>query len=122
MSTAVINQGFGFTTARPTTPRLRLTQRGRAVLTFLAATPLVIGALLFALNGGTATASLEGSSAAFEYVTIEQGQTLWQVAETIAPAADPRDVISELMSLNQLTSADVSAGQELAIPAKWADQ
>lgn len=120
MSTAVITQGYGFDTARPASPRLRLTQRGRAVLTFLAATPLVIAALLFALNGGTATASLEGSSAAFEYVTIEQGQTLWQVAETIAPAADPRDVISELMSLNQLTSADVAAGQELAIPAKYA--
>lgn len=120
MSTAVIAPAYGFNRPPRSAPRLRLTQRGRAVLTFLAATPLVIGALLFALNGGTATASLEGSGVAFEYVTIEPGQTLWEVAEKIAPAADPRDVISELMSLNQLSSADVSAGQEIAVPAEYA--
>ncbi len=119
MSTAAIAPAFGFHRPPRSAPRLRLTQRGRAVLTFLAATPLVIGALLFVLAGGTATASLEGSGTTFEYVTIEPGQTLWEVAETIAPAADPRDVISDLMSLNQLNSADVWAGQELAIPGKY---
>ena len=125
MSTAVIAPGYGFTPARtaqsvPTSaPKLRLTKRGRAVLTFLAATPLVIAALVFALNGGGATASLEGSAVGFEYVTVESGQTLWQLAESIAPAADPRDVIGEIMKLNLLESADVYAGQELAIPAAY---
>jgi LysM repeat protein len=76
--------------------------------------------MLFAINGGGATASLEGSSTGFQYVTVEAGQTLWQLAEDVAPAADPRDVISEIMQLNQLTSADVVAGQELAIPAAYA--
>lgn len=126
MSTAVIAPGYGFSPARAavpassSAPRLRLTKRGRAVLMFLAATPLVIAALAFALNGGGATASLEGSSVAFQYVTVESGQTLWQLAESIAPAADPRDVIAEIMQLNQLQSADVYAGQELAVPAAYA--
>ena len=126
MSTAVIAPGYGFSPARSaapapsSAPRLRLTKRGRAVLMFLAATPLVIAALAFALNGGGATASLEGSSVAFQYVTVESGQTLWQLAESIAPAADPRDVIAEIMQLNQLQSADVYAGQELAVPAAYA--
>ncbi len=97
-------------------PKLRLTQRGRGVLTFLAATPLVVAAFLFALNGGGATASLEGSNVAFEYVTVESGQTLWQLAEQIAPQSDPRDVIAQLVQFNQLTGTDVYAGQELAIP------
>ena len=109
MSTVAI----GFT---PVTPKLRLTQRGRGVLTFLAATPLVIAAFLFALNGGQATASLEGSEVAFEYVTVEPGQSLWQLAEQVAPQSDPREVIARFVQLNQLEGTDVSAGQELAIP------
>ena len=122
MSTAVMGEGFsgsGFPRARlaAPAPRLRLTQRGRAVLTILAATPLVIAAFLFAINGGGATASLEGSSEALEYVTVEPGQSLWQLAEDLAPQSDPREVIAKLVQFNQLDGTDVYAGQELAVPA-----
>lgn len=107
-------------TARVATPRLRLTKRGRGVLMTVAATPLVIAAFLFALNGTAATASLEGSTVSFSYVTVESGQSLWQLAEELAPAADPRDTIAQIMTLNQLDSADVFAGQQLALPANLA--
>jgi LysM repeat protein len=80
----------------------------------------VIIALVFALNGGAATATLEGSEVPFEYVTVESGQSLWQVAESLAPGADPREVIDAIVSLNGLESVDVYAGQELAIPAAYA--
>jgi len=113
MTTGTMSRGFA-------APRLRLTQRGRGVLTFLAATPLVIAAFVFALNGGGATASLDGSTVPFEYVTVESGQSLWQLAEELAPQSDPRDVIAQLVQLNQLETADVYAGQELAIPAAYA--
>ena len=113
MTTGTTSRGFA-------APRLRLTKRGRGVLTFLAATPLVIAAFVFALNGGGATASLEGSTVPFEYVTVESGQSLWQLAEQLAPQSDPRDVIAQLVQLNQLETADVYAGQELAIPAAYA--
>ena len=116
MSTVAMGHGF----STPTAPRLRLTQRGRGVLTFLAATPLVIAAFLFALNGGGATASLEGSSTPFEYVTVEPGQSLWQLAESLAPQADPREVIADIAELNQLAGSDVYAGQQLAILAEYA--
>lgn len=126
MSTATVDGTFGqarrsaaASDARPAAPRLRLTKRGRGVLTTLAAAPLVIAALVFALNGGMATATLDGSSADFQYVTVDTGQGLWEVAETIAPNADPRDVIAAIMQLNQLESADVLAGQQLAIPAQY---
>ena len=109
---------YGFSS--PAAPRLRLTKRGRAVLTFLAAAPLVIAAFVFALNGGGATASLEGSDVAFEYVTVETGQSLWQLAEQLAPQADPREVIADIMQLNQLDTPDVYAGEQLAIPAEYA--
>lgn len=108
------------TTARVAKTRLRLTKRGRGVLMTVAATPLVIAAFLFALNGTAATASLEGSTVGFSYITVESGQSLWQLAEDLAPAADPRDTIDQIMALNQLDSADVFAGQQLALPSNLA--
>ena len=99
-------------------PRLRITKRGRNLLLTIAAAPLAVAAFWFALNGGGATATLDGT-AEFSTVTVQSGDTLWHIAETIAPAADPRDVIVELMQFNGLTSADVPAGFELAIPPKY---
>lgn len=99
-------------------PRLRLTARGRGVLLALAATPLVIAAAALALNGGGATAGLE-SGVAFEHITVDSGQSLWQLAEEVAPAADPRDVIAAIMQVNRLASSDVYAGQELALPPEY---
>jgi LysM repeat protein len=88
----------------------------------LAATPLVIAALVVSLSGGGASASLSGSTADFQYVTVASGETLWQVAEQLAPSADPRDVIAEIVRLNQLTTPDLFAGQELAIPSQYAQK
>jgi len=119
-ATGVTSRSTAQRSSTATQPRLRLTQRGRGVLVTIAATPLVIAALFFGLNGGVATATLEGSDAAFQYVTVDTGQTLWQVAEELAPTADPRDVIAQIVQLNQLESADVFAGQQLAIPAAYA--
>ncbi len=98
------------------TTHLHLTQRGRVVFTALAAVPLVVGSLLFALNGGVAAATSDQATTQFTYVTVSAGQSLWQLAEKIAPTEDPRDVIEEIISLNQLASEDVQPGQRLALP------
>ncbi|MGV8851905.1 MAG: LysM peptidoglycan-binding domain-containing protein [Rhodoglobus sp.] len=105
--------------ARQSAPRLRLTTRGRIVLMTLAATPLVIAALVFSLNSGGAAATLETGENAFVYVDVSAGQSLWNIAETHAPGHDPREIVAQLIELNQLPSADVFAGQELAIPASF---
>lgn len=104
------------TQAAPRT-RLRLTRRGRVVVTALAALPLVAGALGLAVNGGGAAASGQGAGRSFEYLTIAAGQSLWQVAEDVAPTADPRDVIAAIIDLNRLTSESVQPGQRIALPA-----
>ncbi len=103
--------------ATPTT-RLRITKRGRRVLTALVALPLVIGALLAALNSGGAVATAEGASQDFTYVTLSSGETLWHLAAEIAPNADPRDVVAEIVSLNNL-EGPVQAGQKIALPAGY---
>jgi LysM repeat protein len=89
------------------------------VFTILAALPVVIGALIFTLNGGMATASDVAGSTKFEYVTVTAGESLWQIAGQIAPSVDPRDVISDVVHLNQLASTDLQAGQRLAIPTQY---
>ena len=110
-------------TATHGTTRLHLTRRGRVVFTTLAALPLAAIALVVALNGGMAaaegatTVGAAGSqTVGFEYVTVQPGQSLWQLAVSLAPTSDPRDVIAEIISLNQLSSDSVQAGQRLALP------
>jgi hypothetical protein len=104
-------------------PRLRLTARGRTVFTTLAAAPLVAIALFIGLGGGDAVAGQNdpaATAATFTYVSIAPGQSLWQLAEQVAPNADPREVVADILALNQLRSADVQPGQELAIPLQYA--
>jgi hypothetical protein len=100
-------------------PRLRITRRGRAVLTTVLIAPLLAMGLAFAIGGTAATATGDLSIADFEYVTVEPGQSLWQVAESVAPGADPRDVISDVMRLNGLESSVVHPGERLAIPSAY---
>jgi LysM repeat protein len=96
--------------------RHRRTRRGRAVLTTLAGIPIVAGSLFLSLTGVPAVASSEVSRVPLQSVTVESGQSLWAIAQAVAPTADPREVIDSIMRLNQLSSYDVVPGQELAIP------
>lgn len=109
------------TTSTPTPKsHLRITTRGRVVLTTLAAVPAVVAAILIGLNGGGATAT-SSSGAPLEQVTVQAGQSLWQLAEEIAPNDDPRDVVSDILAVNQLDSAGIQAGQRLSLPSKYSD-
>jgi len=47
------------------------------------------------------------------------GDTLWSIAESIAPAADPRDVVDEIVRVNALSSGALQAGQTLALPQQY---
>lgn len=100
------------------TSRLRITPRGRAVLAALVAAPLLVTAW-FGLGVPAAQAGDTAGTATYTYVSVEPGQSLWQIAEQVAPQADPRDVIAGIVRLNNLASADVEPGQELAIPASY---
>jgi len=128
MSTAAVSTGTVQSSAgvTPTVlipsaqPRLRITKRGRAVLTAVAAVPFVVAALLMGLNGGGATAT-SSAGAPVEQVTLQAGQSLWQLAEDIAPGVDPREVVRDILAANQLESASVQAGQRLDVPAEYSE-
>jgi hypothetical protein len=104
----------------PELPRLRITGRGRAVLAALIAIPLAFGGVALGLNAGGAVATGQAAGDSFTWVTLSPGQSLWELAEEIAPTADPREFVADLVALNQLPSADVQPGQRLALPAEYA--
>ena len=110
-------------TAAPSAPttRLRLTTRGRRVLAGLASVPAVaaLGVAIDSGGGALATAENGASADAFETVTVLPGDSLWSIARDVAPAADPRDVVDDIMNLNALSSAVLDAGQSLAIPVEY---
>lgn len=102
--------------------RLRLTARGRRVLTTLVALPVAVALSAAILGSGAALAARAGGvpGASFVTVTVASGESLWSIAEAVAPDADPRDVVDGIIRLNALDGAGVAAGQTLAIPAEYA--
>jgi LysM repeat protein len=100
---------------------LRITRRGRIVLGAVLSIPAVVAIASFALSSAPAVATGESADVSFEYVTVQPGESLWAVAERVAPASDPRDVIADIERFNGLDSSAVAAGQSLAIPATYTD-
>ena len=106
----------------PAVHHLRLTRRGRAVVAAVIALPLVAGMASFAVlgsNNDAANANDALTTTSFDYVTVQAGETLWGIAEKLAPADDPRDVVTDIVNLNQLASAEVHPGQKLALPSSF---
>lgn len=102
-------------------PRLRLTRRGRVVFATLAAVPLVIAALIFGLGAGGAVATQDAASDSLTWVTVDGGQSLWDLAAEIAPTEDPREFAAQVAAFNQLDGAVIQPGQRLAIPSQYTD-
>ena len=103
-------------------PKLRLTRRGRVVVSAFFAL-LIAGALALAATLGAtqAVASSEASGAEFGYVVVQPGESLWSVATQLDSSSDPRDIIAEIVRLNQLVGSDVLAGQPIAVPLRYSD-
>ena len=103
--------------------RLRMTTRGRRVLATLAALPVVVALGVGILSSGGALASGDAGASAgsFDTVTVMPGESLWSIAQDVAPGHDPRDVVYELKRLNNLAGGLVSPGQQIAVPAGYAD-
>lgn len=106
----------------PRVRRSRLTRRGRrlvwasAVLLLMA----VITPVLLALASGAQAAKhgLPASSvrAGMRQVVVKPGQSLWSIALSAEPKADPRVVIQQILDFNALGSQVVVPGESLWVP------
>lgn len=79
---------------------------------------LLVTALIMAIGffSSNALASSSSSKSELNYVTVHAGETLWGLAETHVKDGDPRDWISAVVDLNNLTTNDLQPGQRLALP------
>lgn len=95
--------------------RLRITQRGRMVIAVLIILPLLAAGLIWGSTTALATSAPAADS--FEYVTVQQGDTLWGIVADFPRAQDPRDSVADFISLNNLETAELQPGQRLAVPS-----
>jgi LysM repeat protein len=83
---------------------------------------VVLAVLALLVVGFSATghvASQAASSAGVQHartVTVAPGESLWALAERIAPHADPRLVVDRIIQINHLAGARILAGQQLVVP------
>lgn len=104
------------------TATLRLTRRGRTVavgaMAAVAMTAVVVsGTASTATTGGQVAGPSGGPVAATMVVTVEPGQSMWEIARAVAPGTDPRATITRIVELNELSSAAaIRAGQRLTVP------
>ncbi|WP_430593337.1 LysM peptidoglycan-binding domain-containing protein [Humidisolicoccus flavus] len=97
---------------------LKITARGRRALALVIAVPvLAVGALL-GVQAQSAVATEAGADVAYQSITVMQGQSLWDIANEVAPSANTRDVILEIAQLNDVSGA-LQPGQSLFIPLEY---
>lgn len=96
-------------------PRLRLTRRGRVVIAALALVAIVLLAIGFGPSGAATGES--GAPAQYSTITVQPGQTIWDIAAVANPDGDIRDTVDEIIGLNALESAaGLQMGAQLAVP------
>jgi hypothetical protein len=116
MSTMTISQVSMEMPSMRSIPSVRLTRRGRLLLTAVVMLALVVAAVLLS-GGAPARAGTDRAPAAVgERVTVRPGETLWQIAERVAPGSDPRETVARILDLNGLQTAQVQAGTALRLP------
>jgi LysM repeat protein len=92
---------------------LRLTRRGRLVILAML---LVVGAVVSLAITSSGAASSTAQAIPVQYVTVAPGDTLWSIAGEVAPDADRRDTVAQIIERNALPGSSVEAGQRLAVP------
>jgi Tfp pilus assembly protein FimV len=110
---------------RPAAPRgsapVRLTARGRRLARTVVVAFALLLVLAFSLVGRTPADAGSGAVLpATSTVVVQPGQSVWQIAKSVAPGADVRDTIERIAILNGFEDASdlvVHPGQKLVIPA-----
>ena len=98
-------------------PAVRLTRRGRTVLVLLLAALLLAAFSLGSQATQASDVAVDSATVQLEQTTVQPGESLWSVAQRIAPDNDPREVVAQIQRLNDLSGSQLQVGQHLLLPA-----
>ena len=104
---------------RPRVPATRLTRRGRMLRSLVLGLVLVTALLVAAVAWGPSVVATSGGGdpVPVRTVTVQPGQTLWDIAAGSGLGGDPRDVVARIQDLNALSDpGQLQVGQSLAVP------
>ena len=98
---------------RSVSGQLRLTHRGVVALSTLVG---LVAAAIIGIAWASAPSSAGGATGAASTpanVSVQQGDSLWSIAERVAPNTDPRVEVERLQQLNHLAGVALQPGQLL---------
>lgn len=95
---------------------LRLTRRGRLV--FFVAFVAIAFTALAVLAGQSAATGEAGEPVQTRTVEVGAGDTLWDIASTVAQPGEVREMIHQIQELNALSGSGLAVGQEIAVPVR----
>ncbi|MFI6594773.1 LysM peptidoglycan-binding domain-containing protein [Nonomuraea sp. NPDC050536] len=96
---------------------VRLTRRGRIVLvTFFVVLTLGICFAGATATGWAARGAAVPSHAGLPWVVVDQGDTLWKIAQNVDHGDDPARVVAEIVRLNALDDSLIRPGTRLYVP------
>ena len=94
---------------------LRLTRRGRLVF-FVAALLMTLSVMLLAVAPSVIATVTAGDPVPVSEVTVQPGDTLWDIASAANPGGDVAQTVDEIAELNALSDGQLRVGQELTVP------
>ncbi len=78
---------------------------------------VVIGAGFSSISSASEKGANQGDvKSKYVQVVVTPGESLWSIAALVAGEGDIASVVAEIVEVNQLKSADVSAGSKLLVP------
>ena len=78
---------------------------------------VVIGAGFSSISSASEKGADQGDvKSKYVQVVVTPGESLWSIATLVAGEGDIASVVSEIVEVNQLKSADVAAGSKLLVP------
>lgn len=95
-------------------PVLRLTRRGRLVMVVSPFLMLMVAAVAF--GSSLAATDEAGEPVPTRTVVVGEGDTLWEIAATVAEPGETRDMVHRIIELNALPVGSIQVGQEIAVP------
>ena len=100
--------------------RVRLTPRGRLLtrLAVIASLSILLLSGFAALTGASAGSTDTAIPTPYVKVSVKPGDTLWSIAESIAPSGDRRSLVADIVEINRLTTPELQAGQKIYIPTR----